>query len=344
MTGRRFSSANRIPEPRRGTPRPDLGASSGRQSLQLPLERRQRREHLARVPRPLHRVLLQHPADELAHCGRLRHLQPGRRARARQRLGVREGKLARQHLVEDHPQGEDVGALVLRRSARLLGRHVGTRSAVHLALAKGVGHSEVEHLHLAVVAEKDVPRREVPVNDAMRMGVSHGLGDLDPDPERLPQREDALCSPLGERAPSEQLQDEIGPLLAAPHVVQRDDVRVRQPRCRLRLVKQPLLPEVELRPGPQDLEGDVAPQFPVASLVDVAEAPAPNLSQELEAADDLSGMEGGERQAGLARRLGQLLEQGRHRPRLQARRRTAFATFASAHAHLLWKRIEAGPS
>ena len=51
---------------------------------------------------------------------------PGAGPRARQRLGVAEGKLAREHLVEDHPQGEDVGALVLRRSARLLGRHVGS--------------------------------------------------------------------------------------------------------------------------------------------------------------------------------------------------------------------------
>ena len=135
-------------------------------------------DHRRPVAGPLHRVLGQHPAHQLAQPGPLRHLEGRRRARAGGRAPhvVGEGELAGEHPVEQDAQREDVGPLVLRRAAPLLGCHVAGGAAVEPGPAEGVGHAEVEHLHRAVVAEEDVVGLQVVVGHAARVGERQARG------------------------------------------------------------------------------------------------------------------------------------------------------------------------
>ena len=117
---------------------------------------------------------------------------------------------------------------------------------------------------------------EVAVDHARGMGVGQPPGHVGPDAQRLPGASGrGALQAFTERHAAEQLQHEVRPLLAPAHVVQRDEVRVRQPAMRLRLAEQQLAgPEVEPRPGLQRLERDRTAQLPIASLVDHAETPA----------------------------------------------------------------------
>ncbi len=101
-----------------------------------------------------------------------------RRALARVALATRvrsrEGRVAREHLVEHHAERVDVGARIRRGAAGLLEGHV-LRRAHHvparlLQVAGQVGEAEIEHLHLLAtvgrVHEEEVLRLDVAVHDA----------------------------------------------------------------------------------------------------------------------------------------------------------------------------------
>ncbi len=116
--------------------------------------------------------------------------------------GACERWRAREHLVEDHAQCEEVGTRVAVLSSRLFGRHVphgahddacrGLEDArgACVAWAGGdatqLGKAEVEHLHVAVVAQHDVLGLQVPVHDAGGMGCTQCLRHLRGDLEGLP--------------------------------------------------------------------------------------------------------------------------------------------------------------
>jgi hypothetical protein len=154
-----------------------------------------------------------------------------------------------------------------------------------------VRHSEVEDLHLAALAQEDVAGSEVAVDDSMRVRVSHPLRRLGGDAQGFAERDRALSQRLRECPPMQELEDEVGPLLAVPHVEERDDVRMAQPRRGFRLTQQLLLPHLGCSDPPQRLQCDRPPQLPVACLVDHAQAAPPELAHQLEPADDLPGPE-----------------------------------------------------
>ena len=160
-------------------------------------------------------------------------------------------------------------------------------------MAEGVGEAEVEHLHLAVLAEEDVARREIAVDDPVRVRVRQTLRNLDGDAQRLAHRNGARIRPPRKGASAQQLHDQIGPLRCASGVEQRHDVRVREPGRGFRLAEQPLLAHRPPRPGAHRLEGDEPSQLAVARFVHHPEAALPDLAQQLESADDRSRLERG---------------------------------------------------
>ncbi len=126
-------------------------------------------------------------------------LQPGRDVRPgffkRVRVGMddlmddrlivvaAERQLPGQHLVEDDAERPDVGARVEILAPGLLRRHVGDGPDRRLALgqrgaAPELGQPEVHDLGLAPVRDHDVGALDVPVDDALAVGLAQARGDL----------------------------------------------------------------------------------------------------------------------------------------------------------------------
>ncbi len=138
-----------------------------------------------------------------------------------------EQALAREQLVKDDADREDVAALVDGQAAHLLRRHVaelplqdaGLRGR---GLARRLGNAEVDELDLPVVPDEHVLRRDVamdevqlaPLRVALVVGVVQPLADLHHHPagHRHRQRVAAAAHAVEDRAQ-----------VAAVHVLQRDE-------------------------------------------------------------------------------------------------------------------------
>ena len=133
-----------------------------------------------------------------------RLLRQDRRDRVRRRVPA-ERALAREHLVQDRPEGEEVGPLVRGLPAHLLGRHVahrpehdaGLRAAgdgAHVRLAALVllglelRETEVEDLDPAVLRQEQVLGLQVPVDDPLLVRRREPVG-------RSGRRSRSPCAP-----------------------------------------------------------------------------------------------------------------------------------------------------
>jgi len=120
-------------------------------------------------------------------------------------------------------------------------------------------------------------------------------------------------------------------VVAPTDVVERDQVGVSEPCDGLGLADD--LPFLLRDPArADDLERHLPAQVPVLRLVDHAEAAAPQLAQDLEAADDGTWKERSRLDLTLLRRLGQLPEKVGQRAGLHARRRNAAVPDIRDHA------------
>ena len=84
-----------------------------------------------------------------------------------------ERQVVREHAVQDESHGEEVCSTIQLLRHRLFGRHVEQLALDHAEL--GVGfltarfrHTEVDDLHVAGIADEDVVRRDIAVNDIER--------------------------------------------------------------------------------------------------------------------------------------------------------------------------------
>ena len=172
--------------------------------------------------------------------------------------GAHEGRRADQHLVDDDPQGVDVGAVIdlLGKSTTLFGRHVGRRAhhrpclglgAAPRQLAPQLGDAEVEHLHAgaerpAVVRHQEqVVGLEVAMNDLLAVRRLQRPGRLRRHVDGFGDRETAALDPPGQALPVEELHHHVGnPGRQQPHVDDVDDVRVVDGVGGPRLVHEPL--------------------------------------------------------------------------------------------------------
>ena len=173
-----------------------------------------------------------------------------------QRIGVVvvERSTSRDHLVEDHPQRIDVGALVdLLRVGDLLGRHELRRAHDERAHAAAIlvglhepRDAEVEDLdviaRLFLVGEEDVVGLEVAVDDTGAVRSVERRGDLARDPHGAAHRHAGDSIDLvGEQRAFEVLEHDVRDALAGePHVGRLDDVRVPEGSGGAGLVHEPL--------------------------------------------------------------------------------------------------------
>ena len=160
-----------------------------------------------------------------------------------------------EHLVEHDPEGVDVGAAVDRPAVDLLGRQVlggaddragagevlGMGGVAGDRLGRGLGDAEVGHLHPPVLAQQDVGRLHVAVDDAGLVGVLEGPRHLGGDVDRLGRRQ---RPPLEERLPQggavDQLHDDEGQPVVEAGVEDADHVGVGQPGGGDGLAPEPL--------------------------------------------------------------------------------------------------------
>ena len=200
------------------------------------------------------------------------------------------------HLVQNHPQREQVRPQVQRLAEGLLRRHVGhcpesstwarqvllarRRRAVQVRGGLLTQHrqAEVQHLRLPSRGDEDVRRLHVAVHDPLAVGGVESVGDVQAEVQKLlglkPPGEDAVLQCL----PLQAFHDDEGLPLVLADVVDGADVGMIQGRGGLRLTLEALtggrVAEVGLG---EELQRDVAVEAGVLTLVDDAHASAAEL-------------------------------------------------------------------
>ena len=191
------------------------------------------------------------------------------------------------------PEREEVGARVELAAGRLLGRHV--RGRAHRRTGHGhvrngpgldgrlglhrrccgrpavgqLGEAEIEDLQVIAVADEQVRRLDVAVDDAARVRRLERLGDLDPEVYDLLDRQRPLLDSLLHRQTLEQFHDDEGAAVLLAELVDRADVRMGQgggePRFALEARQPRRLGVVFLA---QELDRDLAIETEILPSVD----------------------------------------------------------------------------
>jgi len=177
------------------------------------------------------------------------------------------------------------------------------------------------------------------VNDPVSVRVGEPASHLHPDSERLRDAEGAAGQPRGQRFALEELENQVGTVLAPAQVVERHDVGMRAERRRLCLAEQEVPGHLGASARVDGLEGHGPPQVPVARLVYDAEAAAPHFPDEFEPTDHCSRPEGAFPAVPrfLLRGADQFSEECRHLAGARSlRRRRAFGVALWRHSQRLW--------
>ena len=247
------------------------------------------------IGRPLGRVLVEHPRNEVVEI--VRHV--GRQPADAVELGVAvlveqiekrvplERRPAREHLVEDDAERVDVAALGRRLAGRLLGGDV-LRTADdaaglrELRAGEDLGDAEVGQLEDAVVADEDVRRLEIAMDDAVIVDMLEGRADLEGDVDRVAPREAAaMLDQVVEPAPLDELHRVPVLSVFVAGVVELDDVRMRELGERLDLALEALEEAGVLGElGGEDLDGGASAGDFFLGEMDASHAAATDLARE----------------------------------------------------------------
>ena len=210
---------------------------------------------LARRRQRAHQQLVERGRDP-GRLGRRRlraRMAHQRHRRRRIHVGELQVLVPGQQLPQHDPQAVDVGAGVRDLAPRLLGGEV-RRAAEHDAgrglflLEHAARQPEVRQLHLAEVAEEDVGRRDVAVDEvqvAVAVDVGERARDLAPDVQRDVERDarpraDAAVPDLAQVLAFDQVHRDEELAVDLTGVEGRHQVGVRQTKDDLRLVEKPV--------------------------------------------------------------------------------------------------------
>ena len=213
---------------------------------------------------------------------------------------------AREHLVKQRPEREDVRAVIHRLAPDLLGRHEAHRPQHHARFrgpralvsfaderrrARQLGEAEVEDLDPAVVRDEDVVGLEVAVDDPLVVSGGKAAGDLQRVVEGLADRKRSALEADLQGVAFEQLRDDVGGAVVRADIVDGEDVRVVQGAGGAGL----LLEAAELL-GIGDLLGenldrDLALQAGVTGAVDLTHRPRGEQPHDLVRAESRAGLE-----------------------------------------------------
>ena len=218
---------------------------------------------------------------------------PGRLAedRVERRVDAPAGERvsAREQLVQQNAEREQVAAAIGRLASNLLRRHIGGRAAHdalftrrdrdHAGLVDRVGsrqacgEAEVHDLDVAVLGEHHVGRLQVAVDDAPLVRRFERLGDLLRHAQCFRERQRPGPQPLFERLAADELHRNAGAALERRDLVDRADERVIQGGGRARLAEQ-LVEAVGLAARGDELERHLSVQHHVVGEADLAHAAA----------------------------------------------------------------------
>ena len=183
----------------------------------------------------------------------------------RTRRGAGEGWLAHQHLVEHAAQRIDIGRRTdVGIAGRLLRAHVVWRAQTEPRLREtsaarrvdGQGDPEVGDNRISI-DQQDVGRLDVPVDNALAVGVVEGFRDVDSDPDRLFDRK--LAFPVQATPEALALHVRHGVEEKAVHLSgfeEREDVGVLQVCGRPDLGEEAVCSDDRGQLGLEDFEGD----------------------------------------------------------------------------------------
>ena len=175
-------------------------------------------------------------APQAPERGQPRADPPGRRRGAAAAHRVDAGE----RLVEDERQRVEVGLGARRAALGLLGRHVGQRAddvarARQDVVAGDPRDAEVGQLGqpvavAAAVGDDHVAGLDVAVHDPAPVRVGERVAQRDADAQDVAVRQGAVGHEVAERAPADELGDEVDGVVVAARLVERDDPGVRQAR------------------------------------------------------------------------------------------------------------------
>ena len=296
----------------------EIGARAGRQPLgqrasgvELPvsqgafllLETIEHRQYFGGVLKTLRRILLEAAQHHVLKRGRY----VGEELRGRRRRGLHvmdhdqeiafllERHSARQRFEQDDPERVQVRAVVDDLAAHLFRRHVVHRSNHRprhgeLLPPLDLGNAEVHHLGDSFRRQHDVGGLEVAVHHAHPVRCREPLQNLPrKEHDDVGGKRADLPNDLRQRSPFDVLHDHAVRIAVGFEFVQRDYVRVIQPRLDLRLRLEALeLVGARVERRVQDLDRHAAPEMRVSRLVDGAHASMAELRHDPMVSDGLS--------------------------------------------------------
>jgi hypothetical protein len=196
---------------------------------------------------------------------------------------VAERQAAGEHLIQEDPEGEEVGAGVGRKAGELFGGDVTRGAGGGTGLgepwgigAEGKGHSEVGDQDPVCSIKEDVLGLEIAMDDSREVGGGDGIGDLVEQGEGEGDWEAVgmLAETVAEVAAFGEFHDDHGgPVIEADEVVDGDEVGVleacEQSGLAFETLEEPFLGEVV---AVDDLGGDIALEAELACEEDFAHA------------------------------------------------------------------------